>query len=229
MLGVSDLWIEIIGYVASAFVVVSITQTSILRLRLLGLVGSLIFIAYSIAIGAYPIAIVNVIITGLHLWYLRKLIRKQAETFRVLHVLPESRYLADLLDFHADDIARFAPGFAHDLDPDRIHALILRDMVPAGIFVGSPGADGAVEVHLDFVIPQYRDFRLAGFVYSADSGLFAEDHPTVVWTDAASPRHADYLAKVGFSPSASDPLRYELEVPRAAPASAGGSDAAPDL
>ncbi len=40
----------------------------------LGLAGSLTFLVYSIAIAAYPIAIVNVIAAAIHGWYLRKVI-----------------------------------------------------------------------------------------------------------------------------------------------------------
>ena len=89
--------IEAVGYLASALIVLSITQKSILRLRLLGFAGGLTFLVYSLAIGAYPIAVVNVIAASIHAWYLRKLIRRKDEVFRVLHVLPESRYLLDFL------------------------------------------------------------------------------------------------------------------------------------
>ena len=84
----SDLLIEVVGYAASALIVISITQKSIFRLRLLGFVGSLVFLAYSIVIAAYPIAVVNVIAASIHAWYLRKLIRRKEEVFRILHVLP---------------------------------------------------------------------------------------------------------------------------------------------
>ena len=55
------------------------------------------------------------------------------------------------------------------LDPDDPSS------VPAGLLT---------KVKLDFVIPQYRDFRVAGYVYSPDSGLFDDECPAVVWTEA---------------------------------------------
>ena len=93
-----SVFIEIVGYLASALILLSIVQKSILRLRVLGLIGAFTFLVYSIAIGAYPIAVLNVIAATIHLWYLRKLTRHQDEVFRVLHVGPESKYLADFLD-----------------------------------------------------------------------------------------------------------------------------------
>ena len=97
----SNIAIDVVGYLASALIVLSITQKSILRLRVLGLVGALTFLVYSITIGAYPIAVVNAIAAGVHAWYLRKLVRRKKEVFRILHVDPHSKYLLDFLDFYS--------------------------------------------------------------------------------------------------------------------------------
>lgn len=215
----SNLVIEAVGYLASGLIVLSITQRSILRLRLLGLAGSLTFLVYSIAIGAYPIAVVNAIAGAIHLWYLRKLVARKDEVFRVLHVLPESRYLLDFLDFYRDDIqGSLQPDFEYQPRDDQLTAFILRDMVPAGLFIGSEADDGTFEVELDFVIPQYRDFKVAGYVYSPDSGLFGDDCPTVVWTEAATGMHATYLRRVGFSECPDRGGRYEIHLAAAAAA-----------
>ncbi|NQV06152.1 YgjV family protein, partial [bacterium] len=50
---------EILGYAASALVVLSLAMRSILRLRIIGLVGSVAFMVYGILIGSYPVAITN--------------------------------------------------------------------------------------------------------------------------------------------------------------------------
>ena len=54
--------VELIGYLGSAMIVISLTRTSLLKLRLFGLVGAAFFVAYSLIIKAYPIAVVNVVI-----------------------------------------------------------------------------------------------------------------------------------------------------------------------
>jgi len=205
--------VELFGYLASALIIISITQTSILRLRLLGLVGALAFLAYSLAIGAYPIAVVNVVAAGIHLWYLRRLLRHQDEVFRLLHVLPSSVYLLDFLDFYDDEIhGRFQPEFAFHPRADQVRAFILRDMVPAGLFIGQPEGDGTFRVDLDFVIPQYRDFKIGRYVYSPESGLFGGSTPTCVWARASTPEHAEYLRRMGFSARTDDPGRYEIRL-----------------
>ena len=208
----SNFVVEAIGYLGSALIILSITQKSILKLRLLGFIGGIVFLIYSIAIEAYPIAVVNVIAVAIHGWYLRKLIRRKSEVFRILHVRPNSKYLLDFLDFYSEEIqGRFQPEFAYEPKGGQVTAFILRDMVPAGLLIGEPKQDGTFKVDLDFVIPQYRDFKIGSYVYSPESDLLTDIAPTTVWADASNPDHAKYLNRMGFSESPDSPNRYEIE------------------
>jgi hypothetical protein len=203
--------LEVVGYVASALIIVSITQKSILRLRVVGLAGSITFLVYAIAIGAYPIAVVNVVAAGIHAWYLRQLTRRQAEVFRILHVDAQSSYLLDFLGHYRHEIqGRFQPEFVYEPKDGLVTAFILRDMVPAGLLIGEAHDDGTFEVHLDFVIPQYRDFKIGTYVFSAQSDVFTGSSPTCVWARASNPDHAKYLSRMGFVPSEETPGRYEI-------------------
>jgi hypothetical protein len=209
----SNIAVEVVGYLASALIVISITQKSILRLRVIGLAGSLTFLAYSLAIAAYPIAVVNVIAAAIHTWYLRKLIRRKEEVFRILHVLPDSRYLLDFLEFYRDEIqGHFQPEFVYRPDENQTTAFILRDMVPAGLLIGEATDDDTFEVRLDFVIPQYRDFKIGSYVYSSDSGLLTGMDPTCVWAEASNRDHANYLSRMGFAECPGRPGRFEIQL-----------------
>ena len=204
--------IEIVGYLASALIVLSILQRSILRLRVLGLIGSFTFLAYSLAIGAYPIAALNVVGATIHLWYLRKLTRHKDEVFRILHVRPQSNFLADFLDFYAEEIKLgFQPDFTHRAGKDQVSAFILRDMVPAGLLIGSASEDSTLKVELDFVIPQYRDFKIGRFLFSSDSDLLTAYSLTRVEVTASSNDHSQYLSRMGFAEVAESPGQYEIE------------------
>lgn len=194
----ADFIIEAIGYLGSALLILSMTRTSILKLRIFGLVGSLVFLTYSVLIEAYPIAVVNVVIASVHIFFLRQLLSKKTEFFRILEVHPESRYLEYFLDFHADEIGSFQPGFSYEPEDGQIRAFILRDLVPAGLFIGRACQDHSVEVQLDFVIRQYRDFRVGEFVYSKRSGLFRDPKCTRAWSRAGDSSHNEYLERMGF-------------------------------
>ena len=60
------------------------------------------------------------------------------------------------------------------------------------------GPDRSIEVLLDFVIPQYRDFRIGHYLYSRRSGVFADPGCDVAWTVARTKAHAEYLEKMRF-------------------------------
>jgi hypothetical protein len=152
-------------------------------------------------------------------WFLLKLTKRKHEVFRVLHVLPASLYLLDFLSFYHDEIqGRFQPEFTYEPSDDQVTAFILRDMVPAGVFIGEASDDGTFEVKLDFVIPQYRDFKIGEYVYAPDSALLTGIAPSCVWATASNPDHGKYLRRMGFGECPDDRERYEIkfEAPAAA-------------
>lgn len=194
---------QIVGYTASALIVVSLTMKSLLRLRMFGLAGSVMFLAYGILIGAIPIVITNAVIMGIHLWFLRKLLGK-TEIFSILRVRPESDYLRTFLEFHASQIQQFQPGYRFEATDDTRIWFILRDMLPAGLFISEPHPDGSLEILLDYAIPQYRDLKLGRWVYSGRAGMFDDEHPTSLWMRSWSDVHDAYLERMGFAPSTRD-------------------------
>ena len=207
--------IEIVGYIGSALVILSLMQKSILRLRMIGFVASSTFLVYSIAITAYPIAVVNVVAASIHLYYLRKLLRRKSEVFTILRMRPESRYLAYFLDFYKDDIStRYQPDFVYEPGEDTLAVFLLRDMVPAGLLVGRTHGDSSFEILLDYVIPQYRDFKLAQWLYSEESGIFELTNCRCAWTRVTTPEQQEYFGKMGFQPDRTPlvPERYSFKL-----------------
>ncbi|MEE9298244.1 MAG: hypothetical protein V3V29_04335 [Acidimicrobiia bacterium] len=208
---------QIVGYAGSGLVVLSLMMRSILRLRLIGLAGATTFLAYGFLIDAIPIVVTNVVIVGVHLFFIRKLVGKH-ETFSVLRVRPESLYLEHFLEFHHDEIQRFQPGFEYRPADETLTVFILRDLLPAGLLVGVPHPDGSIEVELDYVIPQYRDLKLGRFLYSERAEVFTDGLPTCVWSESWSERHDAYLQRMGFAPARRDGHDvFELPMGRSGP------------
>lgn len=192
----TTLWFEAIGYLGSIFIIFSITQRSIFRLRMFGMTGGIIFLVYSLLIEAYPIAIVNVIATGIHLYYLRELLLRPDETFSILHVNSDSEYVQYFLDFHAKEIDRFFAGLP-ERTADLIMVFVLRDLIPAGLFIGRQEGD-CVETMMDYAIPQYRDLKLGRYLYSHRHEVFADRGVRRIVSRTKSAEHAAYLVKMGF-------------------------------
>lgn len=59
-----------LGYIATALIVLSLTMSSVIRLRVVGLAGSAVFTLYGVVIDAWPVAATNGIITSIHVIHL---------------------------------------------------------------------------------------------------------------------------------------------------------------
>lgn len=64
--------IEWVGYLASALIVISLTMSSIVKLRIINSIGCALFVVYGISVGALPVAFSNVLIIFINLYYLFK-------------------------------------------------------------------------------------------------------------------------------------------------------------
>ena len=69
---------EMLGYLASVFVAVSLMMRSLTKLRVINLIGSVLFTAYGLIIGAYPVAVVNGFIVLVNIYYLQQILRVTA-------------------------------------------------------------------------------------------------------------------------------------------------------
>jgi len=191
----ADTVYTLIGYLGSAFVVTSLAMRSILKLRLIGLAGAVTFVTYGYLIDAWPIVWTNVVIVLIHLHFLRE-IRKTDEYFKVLPVRTVSNYLRYFLDHFAADIERAWPGFEYEPEEDTLTLFILRDLVPAGLFVATVLDEDTLELKLDYAIPGYRDFKIGRYLYAGhvlrDLGYAA------IVAHTQGDRAAEYLSKMGF-------------------------------
>lgn len=69
-------WIEYVGYAASILIGISMFMKNIVKLRFINLLGSLLFTFYGFTIKAYPVAIVNLVIVFINIYYIYKLINE---------------------------------------------------------------------------------------------------------------------------------------------------------
>ena len=197
--------IEAIGYLGSALVVVSLLMTRILRLRIIGLMGSATFLVYGLLIGSIPIIITNIVIVVINATFLWRATRV-TEWFDLLEVHPESRYLGEFLRFYRDDILVYQPGWNGEIAETDLTLLVLRDMQPAMAIVGTVGT-GVMELRLDYAIPRFRDYRMGRFLYDSSADFFLDKNITTIVASAQTKGYASYLKKMGFVET--EPGRYE--------------------
>lgn len=188
---------ELIGYIASVLVAVSLMMSSILRLRLINVVGAVLFATYGFLIGSMPVAAVNVFIVLINVYHLVRIYRSRDEYFRILEVSPDSKYLAYFLELNRADILRYEPqAVTHPLDHHVIF-FVLRDVIPAGLVIGERTRDGAFEIHLDYVLPGYRDFKVGDFLFR-QAEFFSSRGVRRILARAYNRQHSRYLRRMGF-------------------------------
>ena len=103
---------ELIGYLASILVALSLTMRSILRLRLINLLGAAFFTVYGLLITAYPVAFLNGLIVGINLYYLYEM-KRAKNYFTILEAHHDAAYLRMFLRYYAEDIKRFFPSSSY--------------------------------------------------------------------------------------------------------------------
>jgi hypothetical protein len=70
---------EHIGYAGSILIVISLAMSSIIKLRVINLMGAITFGVYGFLIGSMPVLMTNLVITALDAWYLRKELSRREE------------------------------------------------------------------------------------------------------------------------------------------------------
>ena len=204
--------VEMVGYLASALVVLALTMTSVVRLRIASLAGSITFFVYGTLIDSVPIMITNGSIAVINVWFLRKEFASGGPHGRdlgVSHIRPDSPFLADFIAFHLIDIHRFQPDFRVPRGDDVVTLLLNRDGLPAGMLIGR--RDGStLTIDLDYVLGPYRDSRLGRWLYGPGAQVFRADGIDQLRSAGITDTHRKYLERVGFHPSATDPDLYEL-------------------
>lgn len=199
--------IELIGYLASLLVAVSLTMSNIWRLRWMNLFGALLFATYGLLVRAYPVFAVNSFIAVIDIYYLIQM-ATQRDFFSYAEIEGgASRLLVKFIDFYTADIARFFPSF----DSTSLRGIraffVLRNLLPVGLFIYEPLAGGEIEIKLDYVIPDYRDLKNAQFLFSAHEHLAQQGFRTWL-AESTVPEHQDYLRRVGFVADKGSPTKF---------------------
>jgi hypothetical protein len=198
-----------IGYIASVAIALSMTMSSILKFRWINLFGALIFSTYGFLIGAWPVGFLNAFIALVDIYYLNSIYSKK-EVFEILEVRADNKYLIRFLQFHEDDIEKFFPGFAYRPEMNTVSFFVLRNMAVAGVFLAHRDQNHCLSVGLDFVLPEYRDFKNGKFIYLRLRDRFINEGFTKVVTEGKSEKYAQYLSKLGFEKNPEGTYEKEL-------------------
>ena len=102
--------LELIGYTGSLLVIVSMLMTSVVKLRIINTIGSVIFCGYAIALHSYPNAAMQICLIIINMINLYKLNNTKKE-YSAISTTAGDGFLAHFLFANGTDIKIFQNRF----------------------------------------------------------------------------------------------------------------------
>ncbi|MDY0252964.1 MAG: hypothetical protein RBR30_00995 [Tenuifilaceae bacterium] len=201
--------LEWLGYLASILIALSMAMSSLVKFRVINLIGAGLFSAYGFLIGSIPVGVMNGFIVLVDVYYLYLFYSKK-EVFEVIEAKPDSNYLVRFISFHKQDIKKYFPEFEYCPDDSDVNFFVLRNMTIAGLFLAKRLDNGVLKVDLDYAIPELRDFKSGKFVYNNLKARFLEMGFRKLVANKSSKKHNQYLTKLGFTENSEGMLEKSL-------------------
>lgn len=196
-------WVELVGYVASGLVVLSFAMSSIVKIRLISLVGSAFYVCYGVLIGSVPIILANATIVVFHCVALYREFSQRSE-LGATPIDPQAPFLTDFLASHIEDIRRSQPEYESSTSDTAF--ILMREGMPAGVLLGN-SAGAELRLNLDYVLPAYRDSRLGQWIYGNRSSALRGHGIRKVVAAPTTDLQRNYLLHVGFEPAGTTLVR----------------------
>ncbi len=192
-----EIIIEYMGIAASFIILVALLHKSIKKLRFINLVGGILMLTYGILIQKAPVIIMNSGTVLINLYHLRKILLSK-DYFQVLSVRTDSEFLSMFMNFFDQELPQKLKPMDKVLRQTDYCFFILRNMVPAGLFVLRHHSATTIEVVLDFATPEYRDFQTGEYLFDNAKKLLKEHGYTKFLTYSDNARHIRYLKRMDY-------------------------------
>ncbi|CAN1520632.1 hypothetical protein MCERE19_01062 [Spirosomataceae bacterium] len=188
---------EWIGYAASLVVAVSLLMSSIVKFRWINLSGSILFAVYGFLIHAWPVCFFNSAIVLINLYFLYNIYSKKDE-FKIITTSASEVLLHEFINFHRKEIEKISPDFDFNLSKKEYNYFITRNMTLVGLFLAHKESDESLKIDLDFVTPQYRDFKNGEHLYASLKNTLIDSGIKTLKATGKTIEHKQYLKEMGF-------------------------------
>ena len=186
--------IELFGYLGSFLVVFSMLMSSVVKLRVINMIGSLVSGTYALIIGSFPLALMNGCLIVINAYNLIRLLKTDQRNYELIQGDASEGFFRYFVEHYENDIRSFFPQYDKNMDQGDVACVICCEGNPAGIFLGKKEADGVVNIILDYTTPAYRDCSVGRFLYQELKKLGLR---RLVFAGRAE-RHEAYLEKTGY-------------------------------
>lgn len=186
--------LEIFGYIGSALVVISMLMSSVVKLRIINVCGSIISATYAFLIGSFPLALMNVCLIVINIFNLIKLFRTEQKYDFVIGKTDDA-LVKFFLEHYGSDIRTYFRNYDAEKDSaDSVYITCINGS-PAGMTLARHTSDDTLDLIIDYSIPKYRDCSVGKYLYSK---LPKYGIRKLTFEKGKSVPHESYLAKVGF-------------------------------
>ena len=187
--------VELIGYLGSLLVIISMLMASVVKLRLINTAGSVVSIVYAAIIGTYPVVIMNIALLIINIYNLFKLFKPEKH-FDLIASKTDDAFLLYFLRRWKEDIKLHFPEFDRKAMDAETAFLVCCNGEPAGVLLGRKSEDGTLDIALDYSTPTYRDCSVAQYLHAK---LPANGFHTLLSSQSKTKGHISYLTKMGFT------------------------------
>jgi hypothetical protein len=162
-----------IGYLASVFLIISLSISGDFKLRVFNSLGCICFIIYGFIFNAWPVILTNAILLAINIFYIKK-IYDHKENFELIEIKADDLIVDKFIDYYKKDIAEFYPQFTKAVLQKNINFIVLRDLTVANLFSVSLQPNNDALVDINYTIKKYRDFKISKFIFSQKAKTLAQ-------------------------------------------------------
>lgn len=184
--------IELVGYIGSALVLISFLMVSVVKLRIVNSIGSIVCVIYGLIIHAYPTVVMNLCLVAINLYYLIKMSNTE-KSYDLVKINVGDALAKYTIDLYKKDMVKCFPGISLDFEGANRGYVVCHEGKPVGITLGRE-ENRAIELMLDYSIPEYRDFSIGSFLMS---NMAVDGIDKVIYT-GSDENHKAYLKGTGF-------------------------------
>ncbi len=149
-----NIYLEIFGYIGTAFVIVSMMMTSVLKLRIFNMCGALISLIYAVCVNAWPVAVLNACLLCINFVQTVRALKKR-EAITIVSTKADDPTAKHLFDVWRSDFEKIhlALDFVAMRD-EKIHILYVGESA-VGFSVAANGGEECSN-YITYVTPTHR-------------------------------------------------------------------------
>lgn len=133
-----NIYLEIFGYIGTVLVILSMTMTSLIKLRILNMSGSLVSLIYAACVNTWPVAVLNACLLGINLVQTVRELRGKGDV-TLLSLGAEDSTAQHLLEIWQKDIEKTFPNCNfEEMKKGEVH-ILYKGEAAIGFFAGLNG------------------------------------------------------------------------------------------